>query len=44
MVGGGGDRVKFVVGQKYTPLYVKGIKKGKNKSMETTQTHFWIIP
>ena len=33
---GVGERVNFYTGRKYTPLYDKGIKKTKNKSMETT--------
>ena len=35
-IGGEGDRVKFYTGRKYTPLYEKGIKETKNKSMEIT--------
>ena len=34
----GGDRVKFYTGRKQTPLYEKGIKNTKNKSMETTSS------
>ena len=34
--GGGGDSVRFYLGQKCIPFYKKGIKKSQNKSMETT--------
>ena len=33
---GGGIGYETCAGRKYTPLYRKGIKKGQNKSMETT--------
>ena len=40
---GGGDSVKIQHGWKYTPLYKKGIKKDKNKSMETTNSKATLI-
>ena len=36
-VGGGGIGQEICAGRKYTPLYEKGIKKVKNKSMETAE-------